>query len=34
MIAPFDGVVRTLVVKAGDQVGEGALLARIETGAD
>ena len=34
MVAPFDGVVRTLSVKAGDQVGEGALLARIEARAD
>jgi 3-methylcrotonyl-CoA carboxylase alpha subunit len=30
LIAPFDGVVAELNAKAGAQVGEGALLARIE----
>ncbi|OYW27593.1 MAG: methylcrotonoyl-CoA carboxylase [Caulobacter sp. 12-67-6] len=34
MVAPFDGVVMMLSVKAGDQVGEGAVLARIEARAD
>jgi biotin carboxyl carrier protein len=30
MTAPFDGVVAELSAEAGAQVGEGAVLARIE----
>jgi acetyl/propionyl-CoA carboxylase alpha subunit len=31
LTAPFDGMLTELTVKAGDQVGEGAMLARLET---
>jgi acetyl/propionyl-CoA carboxylase alpha subunit len=31
LTAPFDGTLAELAVKAGDQVGEGAMLARLET---
>jgi 3-methylcrotonyl-CoA carboxylase alpha subunit len=30
LVAPFDGTVAEVAVEAGAQVGEGALLARIE----
>ena len=32
--APFAGIVRELLVKVGDEIGSGALVARIESGAD
>jgi pyruvate dehydrogenase E2 component (dihydrolipoamide acetyltransferase) len=32
--APFAGIVRELLVKVGDEIGSGALVARIEAGAD
>ncbi|MDX1550851.1 MAG: biotin/lipoyl-containing protein, partial [Lysobacter spongiicola] len=32
--APFDGVVRELKVKVGDEIGEGAVVAMIEPAGD